>query len=200
MRCLVGSMFILAALATSPVSAERFSNPTVGISIDKPAKWQVLTAAANTENLKKSEIGSSAFQAAVQRYATVPLYAFMKYAEPFADVNPSVKVNTRPVGPFAGESGQQILEVIVPSLSTVMADFKLVTAPYGIKLAGRPAGHAVMDYTLKSGGAAYPARSEMWIVPRGDHIIIVGVGLRQDEMTGSRAEVVKIVESIRITD
>jgi hypothetical protein len=193
-----GLALAVAALAASPASAERFSNPTVGISIDKPSGWQVLTAAANADNLKKAEIGTPEFQAAIQRYASVPLYAFMKHAEPFADVNPSVKINTRPVGPFAGKSGQQVLEMIVPNLSKVMADFKIVAAPYTTTLAGRAAGHAVMDYTLKSGGAAYPARSEMWIVPRGDHIVIVGVGLRQDEKTGSRAEIGKILESIVI--
>jgi len=81
-----------------------------------------------------------------------------------------------------------------------MADFKLVAAPEATTLAGRAAGHASMSYTLKAAGSVFPARSEMWVIPRGDHFVIIGVGFRQDEKTGSRTELLKIVESITLAD
>jgi hypothetical protein len=173
----VGGRFVALALCTaSPSFAERLSNPTVGISIDKPAAWQVLTASANAENLRKAEIGTPEFQAAIQRYASVPLYAFVKYREPLADVNPSVKLNTRPAGAFAGKSGLQVLEAILPTLSKVMADFVVVEAPQAATIGGRPAGHTAIHYTMKADGASYPARSELWLIPRGDHMIVIGAG------------------------
>jgi hypothetical protein len=200
MRCAAKICLALTVLVSSPVFAERFSNPTIGISIDKPDDWYVLTAGANAENLKRAKLGSPEFQAAVQKYATVPLYAFIKYAEPYADLNPSIKINIRPAGKLAGQSGSEILAAIIGNFQNAMVDFKLISAPAEMALAGRSAGHAVMDYTLQSDGSLYPVRSEMWIIPQGENLLIVGVGYRQDEKTGGRDELMKIVGSIALDD
>jgi hypothetical protein len=191
-------LFTFLALASSPAFAERFNNPTLGISIDKPSDWQVLTAKENAENLRRAELGSPEFQAAIERYAATPLFAFTKFAEPHADVNPSIKINTRPYEAFYGKSGQEILTVIAAGLQDAMADFKIITAPETMTLAGHSAGHLVINYSLKSAGLSLPARSELWIIPQAEYFIIIGVGYRQDEKTGRRQELMEILESITL--
>ena len=169
------------------------------MSIQKPADWHVLTAEANAENLKKAEIGTPEFQEAVRKHASVPLYAFTRYPEPHPDMNASVKLNTRPAGPFAGRSGQDVLQALLPALSLAMTNLKVVTAPETTILGGRAAGHLALTYTLKTAGASYPAASEMWVIPRGDYLIIVGAGYRPDEKTGDRQAVLKIVHSLTLS-
>ena len=195
-------LLAIAALLfiAAPAHAELFTNPVLGLSIEKPADWHVLTAEANAENLKKAEIGTPEFQEAIRKHAAVPLYAFTRYPEPHPDMNASVKLNARPAGTFAGRSGQEVLQALLPALSGAMTDFKIVTAPEPTRLAGRAAGHLALTYTLKSGGASYPAASEMWVIASGDYLIIVGAGYRPDEKFGDRQAVLQIVNSLKLRD
>lgn len=199
MRFLFGAV-VAGLFVCVPASAERFSNPVLGLSIEKPDDWHVLSAEANAENLRKVETGTPELQAAIQKYASVPLYAFTRYPEPHPDLNASVKVNTRPAGSFAGQSGQQILQALLPGLSRTMSDLKVIKAPEITTLAGKTAGHMALTYTLKTEGASYPAASEMWIIPRGDYLIIVGAGYRPDENTGDHKAVMKIVNSLQLSE
>ena len=186
--------FLLAASA----QAETIRNPVIGLSIEKPDEWHVLTADANAKNLEKVDFGSPEFQAAIRRYASVPLIAFTRYLEPYPDLNASVKLNTRPVGSFVGKSGQEILQAVLPSLQAVMSEVKIITAPETTRLAGKPAGHMALSYTLKSGSASYPAIAEMWVVPRGAYFILIGAGYRPDEKTGDRKTVSNIISLIKL--
>lgn len=197
-RLFIALWAAVAAPATTQGKAERLSNATLGLSIDKPKSWVTLTAAANEANLGRAEFNSPEFQKQVQAYASVPLFAFTKFAEPYPDVNPSIKVNTRPAGQLSGRSGTEVLLTILPALSKVMPDYKLLTPPETVMLAGRTAGHAKVTYTLKSDGKKYPAASELWIVPRGNHLIIVGAGYRPNIASDQR-EISAIVGSLRVT-
>ena len=181
---------------TAPSLAEVFNNPTVGISIEKPEAWHILSAQENSANLNRADVGTPELQEAIRKHASIPLFAFVKYPEPFSDVNPSIKLNTRPAGSLAGKSGKEILEAILPPLQAAMADFILVTAPEETYLDGIPTGHASMNYTLKSEGKAYPASSEMWITPQSSYLVIVGAGYRQNN-DAEKQEVLNIVKSIK---
>lgn len=184
----------------APAHAELFTNPVLGLSIEKPADWHIISAEANAENLKKAEIGTPEFQEAVRKYASVPLYAFSRYLEPHPDMNASVKVNTRPSGSFAGRTGPEVLQALLPGLRSAMGDLKIVTAPEPTTLGGKAAGHIAMTYTLKAGGSSFPAASELWIIPRGDYLIVVGAGYRPDDKTGDRQAVLQIVNSLKLRD
>ena len=191
---------ITGLIICTPAHAERFTNPVLGLSIEKPADWHIISAEANAENLKRAEIGSPELQEAVRKYASVPLYAFSRYREPHADMNASVKVNTRPSASFAGRTGQEVLQALLPGLRSAMGDLKIVTAPEPTTLGGKAAGHIAMTYTLKTGGSSFPAASELWIIPRGDYLIVVGAGYRPDEKTGDRQAVLQIVNSLKLGD
>lgn len=191
---------LIGLILCTPAHAQRFTNPVLGLSIEKPVDWHIISAEANAENLKKAEIGTPEFQEAVRKYASVPLFAFSRYLEPHPDMNASVKVNRRPSGSFAGRTGQEVLQALLPGMRSAMGDLKIVTAPELTTLGGKAAGHIALTYTLKAGGSSFPAASELWIIPRGDYLIVVGAGYRPDEKTGDRQAVLQIVNSLKLRD
>ena len=46
-------------------------------------------------------------------------------------------------------------------------------------------------------GQAFPACSEMWILPRGDFFFLIGAGSREDERTGTREEIRGILATLK---
>jgi hypothetical protein len=195
-------LFALAFLAfgvgARAQSAEIVSNTTVGIEATKPADWQHLTAEANAANIRAVEMDDKEFQEAVAKYATAPIIAFTKYAEPYPDINPSFKINMRPSGSFAGRSASDVLAVVIPSLKKAFSDAVVKQGPTETIVSGLPAAYVQLDYTMSAGGMKFPTTSELWIVPRGNFFFMIGAGTRQDEATGTRAEIRSIIESLKI--
>ena len=75
-----------------------FINVTTGFKITKPSDWLFVTAEENLENIKRIQMKNEAFKQRMLKYSTAPLVAMMKYPEPFDDLNPSFKVNIKPLG------------------------------------------------------------------------------------------------------
>lgn len=189
---------LLANLAGS-AQPEVFTSPTAGFQLTKPADWHYVTAAENLENLKAAELNDAELKAAMEKYATAPLVAMMKHAEPYDDLNPSFKVNVKPYGPLKGKSATELLGLILPQLSKAFPDFQLVQAPKAMEVAGIKSAYARIHYTLRiPDGRTFPTASELWIVPHGDYFFLIGAGTRQDEATGTRAEVQDILRTVKI--
>src|SRR5262245_46467984 len=121
----VGVLLIAISSIAYAQPAETVVNKTLGLQVTKPADWQFLTAEANAENLRSVSQDNKDLQQAFAKYATAPVVAFSKYAEPYADLNPSFKINIRPLGQLAGRNAQEILAVILPSLKKVFPDLKV---------------------------------------------------------------------------
>lgn len=121
-----------------------------------------------------------------------------KFKEPYNDLNPSLKINIKPLGGIDGSKPVQLLELIVPSLKTAFPDMKVVQAPKEVLVGGLKGAYAHIQYVLKAqGGLSFPTSSELWVVPKGKHFYMIGAGTRQDEKTGSRKEIQKILETIK---
>jgi hypothetical protein len=172
--------------------------PSLGLAVAQPKGWQVVTAQQHARNLRSVEMDDPQFQDLVIRYANVPIVALSKYAEPYADLNPSFKVNVRPAGPFMGRPATEILAAALPTLSRAFADMAIEEGPVPTMIANHPAAYARLSYTMKADGQAYPTISEFWIVPRGSIFFMIGVGTRADERNGTRAEARTIVHSLQI--
>lgn len=190
---------LLMPLAGRTADSDTYTNPTLGFSLVKPADWKFLTAEQNAENLARTKMKDEEFQKLVQKYASAPLVAITKYEEPYDDLNPSVKVNVRPLGNFSADKPSAILEFMGKQLETVFEDFKVVTAPEETKVAGLKAGYLKVHFSMKiPDGRSFPTCSELWVVPRGKHFFMIGAGTRQDEKTGKREEIAKILKTIRM--
>jgi hypothetical protein len=123
----------------------------------------------------------------------------MKHPEPYEDLNPSFKVNIKPLGQLKGKSGKDIIGLLLPQLQKAFKDFKLVQPPMEVLVSGIKSGYVRLNYSLQiPDGTMFPTTSELWIVPRGDYFFMMGAGTRQDEKTGSRKEIVDIIQSVKI--
>ncbi|MES2754320.1 MAG: hypothetical protein V4659_06610 [Pseudomonadota bacterium] len=174
------------------------SNNTVGIEVNQPAGWTVLTAEANAANLRSVQPENKDLQEAFAKYASAPVIAFTKYAEPYADLNPSFKVNLRPVGQLAGRSASEILTVVIPALRYAFSDLRIDQEPVSTTVGGRAAAYARFTYTLAARGQKFATTSELWIVPRGSYFFMIGAGTRHDEANGTRAEIQSILSTVKI--
>jgi hypothetical protein len=123
----------------------------------------------------------------------------MKYPEPYDDINPSFKVNIKPLGQLQGRTAIELVGMILPQLQKAFKDYQLVQPPVETEVSGLKAAYARINYSLETtDGATFPCTSELWIVPRGDYFFLLGAGTRQDETTGSRSEIQGILNSVKI--
>ena len=179
-------------------SSEHLVNQTLGLEISKPAKWVHLTAEENAKNLNEAFKNDAEFQNILAKYATIPIFAFTKFPEPYTDLNPSIKINARPIGDLAGKTGGELLASLAPVLSKIYPDFKIEQSPQDSIIGGKAAAYVRFHYTLVTNEAQFPTTSELWVVPNGPYFLMIGAGTRQDEATGTREEIHSILSTIRI--
>ena len=195
---LIGLSLLLSSSALAD-DQNTFSSLTVGFTVTKPASWQFFTAEQNLENLKRVDMGDKQFQELVTKYATAPLVMMAKYPEPYDDLNPSFKVNIKPLGRMKGQDPKKILGAVVKGLKRMFKDLRMVQPPSDTTVSGLNAAHMRVDYSLSiPDGRSFPTASEMWIVPRGDYLFMIGTGTRQDEKTGTRAAIQTILKTVKI--
>lgn len=197
----LASAFLVGLVICAPADAEKFVDSALGLSIEKPDDWQVISAEEDARSRTRIELESPELKQAIEEHRAPAVFAFMRRPDPNARMNARVKVETRPLPKgFRGQSGKQILEMMLPSMTNVVKGSKVIKSPEATTLAGKPAGHAALSYTLISSGKPLPVESEIWVIPRRTHVIIVGAGYRPGEETGDRAAVMKVVGSLELTD
>jgi hypothetical protein len=179
-------------------AGDKITIPTLGLSVVRPSSWRTITAEENAQNLRSVTMDDRQLQELAARYATAPIIAFAKYGEPYEDLNPSFKINVRSLGSFAGHSPEDILLAALPTMRRMFGDLTIEAAPTRTTVSGKPAAYTRFAYTLRAGEKAFPAISEIWVVPSGPVFFMIGTGTRADERNGSRAEARKIVDIIRL--
>ena len=177
---------------------ERIALPTLGLSVVRPRTWSTITADENVRNLAAVHMDDRHLQELAVQYAATPIIAFAKYREPYGDLNPSFKINIRPLGSFAGHAPEEVLNAAIPTLRRMFGDLNIDYAPTRTTLSGKAAAYTRLSYTLRTGGHEFPTVSEIWLVPNGPVFFMIGTGTRADEKNGSRREARAIVDSIQI--
>ncbi|MCA9759621.1 MAG: hypothetical protein KDA27_27745 [Candidatus Eisenbacteria bacterium] len=201
MRILGVVVLVLTLMGTAVLAedGDTFRSATAGFEVTKPTDWQYLTAEENQENLSRIELSDEELRAALLKYATVPLVATTKHPEPFDDLNPSFRVNMRPLGELAALPATEVLGAFLPQFEQLFEEFELAEGPVETEVSGLPAAYVRMNYTLRTGDdLTFPTCSELWIVPRGEFFFMIGAGTRQDEATGTRKEIHDILKSVKI--
>ncbi|MEM7400320.1 MAG: hypothetical protein AAF304_00055 [Pseudomonadota bacterium] len=181
-------------------SSDNFQNNAVGFEITKPSSWHYMTAEENLKNFEKIELDDENFKNLVLKYSSTPLVVMVKHDPTFGDINPSIKVNTRPMAEFQDIGPKEILNILIPQFSNVFSDFEMVQEPSDTEISSINAAYTRFNYTIASAdGKSFPITSELWIVPREHHYYMIGAGTRQDERTGTREEISEVVNTIKIT-
>ena len=176
-----------------------YTNPTIGISITKPAEWHFVTAEQHQENLERVNMKDEQFRQYVLEHSRLPLVAMTKYPEPHDDLNPSLKINVRPLGSLPKEEPVKILEAILPQLRRSFEGFSIEEGPRDTVLAGARTAYARFHYSLETqDSTVFPTCSEIWIIPRTNHLLMIGAGTRQDEKNGKREEIAEILATLKI--
>ena len=139
------------------------------------------------------------FQSLVIKLSSAPIFMISKYREPYDDLNPSVKITVRPAGRVNSGSLLAVAKSTVAVVAKMVGKVDSIEGPKSLQFSGFPAAYAVIDFTLETqDGRQFPTQSQMWFVLKGDLLFMVGAGTRQDEMTGSRQEVQRVIDSIRL--
>ena len=186
-------------LLSESVSAEHFANRAYGFSIEKPADWCLLSAEAISRDHRTIEKANPAFREVIRNSSSMPVLAFTRYAGASHGVTSTVKVGPIPSAVFAGQSGQGILEAMLPSIRSMLTDVNVETAPETVSLAGTSAGHMRLTFTLRTGAGPQRIASEMWAIPRGKYYLQIGATYPPDQ-TGDRVAVLEVVSSLRLTN
>jgi hypothetical protein len=177
---------------------EQVQIPTLGLTVNRPNGWATITADENSRNIRSVQMDDPQFQEMAARYANSPVFAISKYEEPYSDLNPSFKINVRPLGGFAKLSPEDILAAAIPTFARAFNDVKVLEGPRGTQVSGKQSAYARLSYPLKANGVAIPTISEIWIVPNGSIFFMIGAGTRADEKNGTRAEMRRILNTVRI--
>ena len=191
------ALFLLMATSVD-AQEEKYSNPTLGISVVKPADWSFITKQEALDAFAPSDVKGAVVKM-LAKYASAPLLIMTKYKEPYDDVNPVFQLDIQPLDNFHAPDAKAITEAVVGSMLTLYQDFEIVQDPANIMMKGRNAGHAGFNYSMKiQGGRTFPVRAEIWVIPRQHYFLLVTAGTRQDEKTGTRDEIKSILNSLVI--
>lgn len=191
--------FVIGVPGINAEETNAFSNPTLGFAVTKPAHWQVVSAEGYAENLGRVKLEDEEFQEKMQKYAQVPFIAFMKYPEPYDDVNPSFKVNIKPLGQFLGKDSKEIINTLLPTFKQAFRDFQIIEGPMDVNISGIKSAYVRIHYTMAiPDGRTFPTCSELWIIPRGNSFFMIGIGRRQDASAEDLEDIKQIVSSIKI--
>lgn len=199
LKHIVSAALVFIASFGALADSNEYANPTVGFRITKPEAWQFATAQQNLNNLRSTKLQSAEMQEAMVKYAAAPLVVMFKYPEPYQDINPSFKVNIKPLGQLKGRDAKEIAGLLLPSLQKAFKEFAVAQEPSDVTVSGLKGAYVRVTYSLEIPEVGlFPTSSELWIVPRGDYFFMIGAGTRTDEKTGSRQEIQDIVKTIRI--
>ena len=189
--------FVLAVLPIRAAETNTFTTQTLGFSITKPAHWRFIAQDQGAENLGRP--GSSDPKVQKGSESPPPMVVLTKYPEPYDQVNPSVKVNVRPLGNFDGANPSALLEMILPTLQKSLRNLKVLEKPAPVRFAGLNAAHLKVTYTLApKAGRSFPAISELWVVPRGKVFFFIGTAHSANATRADREELQQILRSVKI--
>jgi hypothetical protein len=192
--------FAAVLLAGGTANAALFTNATVGLSIEKPADWCVLSAKEIARDHETILAANPQMRAAMPDQSYKPLYAFTRYAGSHLGLTSTVKVGMLAAGSSEQESSQERLQQMLRSIASSMANVKVVTAPEIVTLAGTQASHAAVSFSMKANGTTLPVALETWLIRRGSDFVLVGTTYPPDENGMNRVAVMKVVNSLQLTN
>ena len=178
---------------------QRFESATAGIALARPAGWRTASLQMVEQNRARVRLSDGELEAAMQRAATAPLFAFIKHPEPYPDINPTIQITVRPLGTLAGSRPTEIMTVAVGVLQKALSDVAFVTAVTDVQVSGLPAAYMRASYTMKNAeGQEFKVLTRMWLVPRGAFAFLIGMSGPQEGPDMSDAEFAAALASISI--
>ncbi len=196
---LIGFICFQTTLSFAKEESNVFFNPTSGFTITKPPEWSFISTQAIEANRARVQLEDQKLQELMQKQANAPLVAFTRYPEPYENLNPSVQVILRPLGPLQGMPAMKVLNFSVKAMERAFSDFHLIHEVQETEISGLPAAYMRARYTVANQeGQQFPTLSRMWIIPRGSYMFLIsmsGPGEGSDVLENYFQQ---ILESIKI--
>jgi hypothetical protein len=196
-RTLLALMVVQVVASLSVLgSQERFDHPTAGIAFTPPPGWHAATLAQVQANRERTRLSDPELQAALATRSALPLAVFAKYEEPHPGLNPSVQVTLRAA--LRG-TPTQLLAIALETMRRAFADFRIVAPVHSVQVAGWPAAHVRVTYTLNTNaGASARVLSRLWLIPRGRLMFLIGMSGAETGADVSEQEFAEVLQSIVI--
>lgn len=196
LACAIMPLLLAAGVAVAGESRNRYENTTIGFEVTKPKSWHFQRTQRFSESLNHAQLSGPEFRALLFKFADGPLVSMTKYAEPYTDLNPALKISVRPFGKRLGEDATQVLGLISGQFAEAYKDYELVQAPTDGLVSGIDSAYMRVHYTVRAPyGRMIPAASEIWVVPQSGYFYLISSSTRQDEATGTRAEIREIIKT-----
>ena len=176
-----------------------YKHQLLGFSVQYPDSWNIVSVDDYYSSLNNTKLSNKEWDGMLTKHASIPFFAVAKYKEPYEDLNPSFKVNTRPYGELKGQKLDALMKAMVKQFETMFDDFEIIDDVKEVKIGNTKAIHTKFNYTLVSeAGEDYPASSELWLIDKGEYFYVIGVGMHQTEKKEILAEIKEMISSIII--
>ena len=176
-----------------------YHHPVLGFTIKYSKDWNPINIDDHYANLKNIKLNDEEFNKLLIKNASIPFFAISKFKEPYEDLNPSLKINTRPYGNLQGQPLEVIIKLLIGQFEKIFLDFKIQQEPIATILNENKAVYAKFFYTMKSqDGTEYKTCSEIWLIDKGQYFYLIGAGTKQDESNCKREEILGFLNTIEL--
>lgn len=146
---------------------EKFIEPALDFSMDKPRKWFMAEKGDVLKNLESNVMmDSEKLAMLVQQKGTVDVAAFFKYQPAtHAGVIPTIKVNLRYKGNSTFEVFKTSITKSYNNIKEIFSDFTFVTEPTTVLIDGRESLFSVSTYTIETKNGHEKVKVWVYAVP-----------------------------------
>lgn len=180
-------------------SLNTYNHPVLGFSIKYSSSWFPISIDDYYSNLNKVKLNDEEFNQLLIKNASIPFFAISKFKEPYEDLNPSLKINTKPYGNLQGQPLELIIKLFISQFEKVFLDFKVQQDPIKTILNKKEVVYSKFFYTMKSqDGTLFKTCSELWLIDKGQYFYMIGAGTKQDESNCKREEILNFLNSVEL--
>lgn len=192
LRFLKTSLFLLILLTSGTARADTFVFSDIGIAIDTPEGWAVLSAAEGAEFLSDTNVKKE-FKEMAQDAVKTQVLSIIRENPP-KGVSPGIFINYWP-GQVNDITGG--LRNVEASLRQNVPGFELLTGPTRDDLGEFTASFIRYKYELTSNGSTFKAVEKFWLIPMGDNYLTISTGVAIGEGAAARETIERSVHSLR---
>lgn len=197
----IAFLFVVLALFPAYASSDEvtFSNAAAGFTFSKPASWVCLSMMKLEKSREDIRLGDAQLEQQIRQNALAPLVIVTRHPEPYDELNPTIQIVIRPLGPMTGKSALEILQFSVSQLMKTFPDFTYVQDVHETSVSDLPAAALRATYTVKnSDGRSSPVLTRMYVVPRGSMMFLIGMTDPRSGPEISEDEFSEALDSIQI--
>ena len=186
------AIFLVVLLTSGIAKAETFVFSDLGLAIDTPDGWAVLSASAGAEFLDGTNVTQDLKNMARDASNTQILSVIRE--NPAIGVSPGIHIHYWP-GRVSRISDE--MQNVIENLLQNVPNFVLIEDTTPDNLGAFDAAYISYRYEIISQGTPLQVVEKFWLVPMGDHYLTISTGVELDEGTAARLAIERSVHTLR---